>query len=164
LNIYFITKEFILHTMSDTLKQEVIIKKSKRKLIVSTVISGLAAVFCIINACTFWADSNGKWLVIICGAVALGTCLFYIKEWRDHKIEMVISMEGVRLRGEGFYTWPSIESLSTDVDEGDVTLILKIRNQASVRFGITSLELDDEELIELLLSYGQPAGLTYSKH
>ena len=149
--------------MSDILKQEVILKKSRRKLIVSAVISGLVAIFCIINACTAWADSDGKWLVIICGVVALGTCIFYIKEWRDHKIEMVISTEGLRLRGEGFYTWPSIESFSTDVDEGDVTLILKIRNQAGVRFGITSLELDSEELIELILSYGQSAGLFYKK-
>ena len=47
--------------------------------------------------------------------------------------------------------------------EGDVTLILYVRNKAAIRFGITSLEMNDEELIEQILAYGQPAGVSYKK-
>jgi hypothetical protein len=112
----------------------------------------------------FWANKGGQWLVILVGLVALAGCIYYIKEWRDHKIEMVISTEGIRLRGEGFYSWSSIEKISTDVDEGNVTLLLHVRGRAAVHFGITSLEIDDEELIDLILAYGQPAGLFYTKH
>jgi hypothetical protein len=95
--------------------------------------------------------------------VALGACIFYIKEWRDHKIEMIITPEGVQMCGEGFYLWPSIESFTIDVDEGDVTLVLYIRNQASVIFGINSLEIKRKELITLILKYGQSSGLYYKK-
>lgn len=163
--------------MPDILNQEIILKNSKRKLITNIVISGLTAVFCIISAFTAWADSDGEWAVIIIGVVALGGCIFYIKEWRDHKIEMVISREGINLRSKGFYPWSSIEMFSIDIDEGTTTLILydkiqagvhfgiiNIKNQASVHFDITSLEFGREELIEMLLYYGQPAGLTYSKY
>jgi hypothetical protein len=145
-------------------KQEIVLRNSRRRLIITAIISGLTAVFCIISAFIYWQNSNGRWLVILVAVVALAACIYYIKEWRYHKIEMVISTEGIRLRGEGFYSWSSIEKVSTDVDEGDVKLILYVRNRAAIHFGITSLEIDDEELIDLILAYGQPAGLFYTKH
>lgn len=150
--------------MSDILKQEIIIKKSKLKLIINALISGAIAIGCIYSAFTYWKNNAGQWVVIGVALFGLVGCIYYLNELRNRKIEIIISAEGIELRGDFFYSWPSIESFSTDEDEGDVTLILKIKNQASVRFGITNLELPGEELIELLLSYGQPSGLIYTKH
>jgi hypothetical protein len=145
-------------------KQEIVLRNSRRRLIVSAIVSGLAAVFCILSAFIYWQNKDGQWLVILVAVAPLAGCVYCIKEWRDHKIEMVISTEGIRLRREGFYSWSSIEKISTDVDEGDVKLILYVRDRAPIHFGITSLEIDDEELIDLILAYGQPAGLFYTKH
>jgi hypothetical protein len=150
--------------MAGTLKQEVILKKSRRRLMVSAIITGSIAVFCVINAFMFWNNKDGQWLVILAGVVALAGCIYYTKEWRDHKIEMILTREGLQMRVKGFYSWSSIEKFSIDIDEGTVTLILYIKNQASVHFEITSLELKRKELIEMLLSYGQPSGLIYTKH
>ena len=150
--------------MSGILKQEIVLKKSRLKLIINALVTGASAVFCIYSAFEYWKNNVVQWVVIGLGLLALAGCIYYLNELRNRKIEIIISGEGIELRGDFFYSWASIESFSTDEDDGEVTLILKIRNQASVRFKITSLELNDEELIELLLSYGQPAGLTYTKH
>ena len=144
-------------------KQEIVLKKSRLKLIVRVVISGLIAVGFIIEG-IMWEDQDAQWMIILGGLVSLIACIYFTKEWLDHKIEMVISTEGVRLRGEGFYSWSSIEKFSTDEDEGNVTLILFVRDQAAVHFGIASLEMKKKELIELIIKYGQPAGLYYTKH
>ena len=122
-------------------ENEIVLRRSRPQLMVNAVISGLLAVFSFINAFMHREKADGLWLIVLGGVVALVAFIYYTKEWRNHKIEMVISKEGIRLRAEGFYEWSSIESFSTDVDESDVTLMLKIRNQASVRFGIASLEI-----------------------
>jgi hypothetical protein len=144
-------------------KQEIELKKSKRKLIVRVVISGLIAVVCIINEFMIWANKEGLWLVILGGLVALVACVYYIRELANRKIEMMISAEGIRLLGKGFYSWSSIESFSTDVDEDNVALVLHINGKADVQFDVTILEIKKEELIDLVLTYGQHAGLYYRK-
>lgn len=144
-------------------KEEIVLRKSRRKLIVNTVITGLVAVGCFISAFMFWEGKDEQWFVVVAGVLPLAGFVYFIKELRDHKIEIVITTAGIRLRGEGFCDWSAIEKISTDVDEGDVTLILYVRNKAAIRFDITSLEMDDDELIELILAYGQSAGVSYKK-
>jgi hypothetical protein len=150
--------------MSYILKRDIIIKKSRVKLILNSLITGASAVGCIYAAFTHWKNNIGQWAVAGIGLLALAGCIYHLNELLSRKIEIIISAEGIELRGDFFYSWASIEKFSTEEDDGDVTLVLKIRNQASVRFKITSLELNGEELIELLHSYGQSPGLTYAKH
>lgn len=143
-------------------KPEIVLKKSKRKLIVRVVVNGLIAVGCIVSE-FIWANEEGSWVVILGGLVAAVACVFYIKELRNRKIEMIISAEGIRLRGEGFYTWSLIESFSLDGDEGIAELLLHVNGQANVKFDITILEIKPKELINLILAYGQHTGLYYRK-
>ena len=144
-------------------KEEIVLRKSRRRLMVNAVITGLVAVGCFISAFTVWEGKDGQWFMVIGGVLPLAGFVYFIKELRDRKIEIVIATAGIRLRGEGYYDWSAIEKISTDVDEGDVTLILYVRNKAAIRFGITSLEINDDELIELILAYGQSASVSYKK-
>lgn len=130
---------------------------------VNAVIAGLMAVGCFISAFTVWEGKDGQLITVIAGVLPLAGFVYFIKELRDRKIEIVITTAGIRLRGEVFYDWSAIEKFSTDDDEGDVTLIVKVRNKAAIRFDITSLEIKDDELMELILAYGQSAGVSYKK-
>lgn len=130
---------------------------------VRVVISGLIAIGCIIELFMVWQNKDGQWVVFLCGSASLVACIYYIRELRNREIEIVISAEGIRLRGKDFYTWESIESFSTEVDEDNVALVLHMKDQASVQFDVTILEIKKKELIDLILAYGQPTGLYYKK-
>ena len=131
---------------------------------INAVVAGSIGLGCIFKSLVFWKNEDGQWMTIIFGLVALAGSLYYLKEWREPKIEIVITLEGIRLRGEGFYTWSSIEKFSTHVDDGTTTLILYVREQNAIRFEISNLELEKKDLIELILTFGQTAGLYYSKY
>lgn len=150
--------------MSDILKQEIILKKSRRKQIINAVVAVSIGLGCIFNSLASWNNKDGQWGIFVFGLVALVGFLYYLKELRECKVEIVITLEGIRLSGEGFYTWSSIEKFSTHVDDGTTTLILYVREQDAVRFEISDLELEKKELIELILTFGQTAGLTFSKY
>jgi hypothetical protein len=149
--------------MSDIPKQEIILKKSRRKQIINAVVAASIGLGCIFKSLASW-NKDGQWGIFVFGLVAIVGLLYYLKELRERNIEIVITLEGIRLSGEGFYTWSSIEKFSTHVDEGTTTLILYVREQAAIRFEISDLELEKKELIELILTFGQTAGLTYSKY
>jgi hypothetical protein len=36
-----------------------------------------------------WEDKDGQWMIILGGLVSLIACIYFTKEWLDHKIEMV---------------------------------------------------------------------------
>lgn len=63
-------------------KPEIVLKKSKRKLIVRVMVNGLIAVGCIVSE-FIWANEEGSWVVILGGLVAAVACVFYIKELRS---------------------------------------------------------------------------------
>jgi hypothetical protein len=149
--------------MPDIPNQEIILKKSRKKQIINAVVAGAIGLGCIFKSLASW-NRDGQWGIFVLGLVALVGFLYYLKELRESKVEIVITLEGIRLSGEGFYTWSSIEKFSTHVNDGTTTLILYVREQDAIRFEISDLELEKKELIELILTFGQTAGLTYSKY
>src|ERR1044072_8995017 len=96
-------------------KDEIVLRKSRRQLVINAVVSGFATVFCIIVASMDWKYDIGMWGAILVAILTFAGCVHQINEWRDRKIEIVITTAGIKLRDEGFYAWSAIEKISTQI-------------------------------------------------
>jgi hypothetical protein len=79
-----------------------------------------------------------------------------------------LTKEGIELREIGFFTWDMIESFSTLVymgsDNNDIYLVLHFREYADLKFEISSLEKNKDELVSLILKYKGNKNLVFAGH
>jgi hypothetical protein len=119
-------------------QDKVEIRLSRRRLITGAIITGLTGVLSIITCFESWQELG--FLGISAGVLSLAGFIYYIKELKYRKIEIVISPEGISLRGKGHYAWSLIESFSTRELEDGMELVLHMEKNADVDLEITSLE------------------------
>jgi hypothetical protein len=107
-------------------------------------------------------------LTIILGIVIFGLFFYFLNELIKRKAEIILTSEGIELRHIGFFEWNMIESFSTLYyrysDNQSEDLVLHFKEFADLKFDITYLEKNKDELVNLIMQYKGSASLFFVGH
>ena len=83
--------------------------------------------------------------------------------------EITLSFEGIELREKGYYHWDTISSFKTVYYSGirivqNEDLVLSFKEFADIKFDISHLEKDRDDLIKLIIKYKGTSGGFYIGH
>lgn len=105
---------------------------------------------------------------ILLGFIFFGLLFYFTSELINWYAEITLNKEGIELRDIGFFEWDRIQSFSTLSypyrDSRTIELVLHFSEFADLRFEITSLEKNKEELVDLIQQYKGPASLFFAGH
>jgi len=146
--------------MQITSESELIIRKSKWKLVCYALFAGILDAYVLIEL-----YRKRSTFTIILGILFLAVFCFCLYELIKRKPEIILSKEGIFLRGAGFFTWDIVSSFST-ADEGDdgSKLVLHFNNLPDEKISIEDLEVEKEELIATIINHKGNAKLYYKGH
>ena len=153
--------------MSD---ERFVIRQSKKKQWGFVLIAGLMILWYFIGPYekTRIIYKQNPTLTIILGIVMFVLFFYCLNELIKRKAEIVLTKEGIELRDKGFFEWTMIESFSTLYyrynDNYTIDLVLHFREFADLKFEISHLEKNKDELADLIMRYKGPASLFFVGH
>ncbi len=153
--------------MSD---QPLVIRQSKMKQYRSVLMPGLMILWYFVGPYekTRIIYTHSPRFTIILGIVFFALFFFFLNELFKRKAEIILTKEGIELRDTGFFEWNMIESFSTlhyrssDNDKED--LILHFKDLADLKFDISRLEKNKEEIVKLIIKYEGSTRLIFVGH
>jgi hypothetical protein len=105
---------------------------------------------------------------IILGIIMFGLFFYFLNELIKRKAEIILTKEGIELRDKGFFEWNMIESFSTLYyrysDSRNVDLVIHFKEFADLKFDITYLEKDKDEIACLILKYKGKKSIFFVGH
>jgi len=149
---------------------KLVIRKSKRKQYGVVLLGGLLILWYFIGPyeSTRIIYAQSPTFTIILGIVMFGLFFFFLNELIKRKAEIILTNEGIELRDEGFFGWEMIQSFSTQLYRGDsndkIDLILHFWELADIKFDISDLEKDKDEITELILAYKGSTSILFAGH
>lgn len=136
-----------------------IIRQSKRRQYVFVLMAGFLILWYFVGPYekTRIIYKRSPIFTIFLGIVMFGLFLYLLNELIKRKAEIILTKEGIELRDKGFFEWTMIESFSTIyyryTTNHIVDLVLHFKDFADLKFDITYLEKDKDELTDLILKY-----------
>ena len=155
-------------TQTKLLPDEFLIREDKVKLILTVVIMTVIIVTGIGLLIDGWGSMpiSATIFSIFIAALILAFIVYLIKELYQREVQIIISKEGIYLRGLGHYPWSLIESFSTvkDADGGGETLVLHFDEYADEEFEIGHLEFHKQDIVNIMLACKGSTDVYYAGH
>lgn len=151
-------------------EEQFIIRQSKKKQIGFVLLTGAWIVYYFVGPYekTRIIYKSSPTFTIILGLIFFTLFFYFLTELIKRKAEITLTTEGIELRDKGFFDWSMIESFKTvyyrHSDNHEEELVLHFRAFADLKFDITHLEKNKDELADLILKYKGSAGLFYIGH
>lgn len=150
--------------------EQFVIRQSKKKQFGFALITGLIILWYFVGPyekTRSMYDENPNFTIIL-GVIFFGLFFYFLNELIKRKAEIILTKDGIELRGKGFFNWEMIESFKTIYyrysDNHEEELILQFKEYADLRFDISHLEKDKDEIAELILKYKGTANIFYVGH
>lgn len=147
-----------------------VIKKSKKKQ-VSLVLGGGALIgyyFIGPYEKTRVIYKKNPTFTILLGVIFIALFLYFLNDLIKRKAEITLTSEGIELRNTGFFDWAMIQSFKIVYypycDSHEEELVLHFKEFDDVKFDISLLEKNRDELVELILTYQGSSGIFYVGH
>ena len=153
--------------MSD---EQFVIRQSKKKQYGFVLTTGLMILWYFVGPYekTRIIYAKSPTFTIILGIVMFGLFFYFLNELIKRKAEIILTKEGIELRDKGFFEWHMIESFSTlnyrYSDNHNEDLVLHFKEFADLKFDISHLEKDKDELVDLITKYKGSARLYFAGH
>jgi hypothetical protein len=153
--------------MSD---EQFIVRQSKKKQLGFVLITGLMILWYFLGPYekTRSMYEESPKLTIILGIIFFTLFFYFLNELIKRKAEITLTKEGIELRDKGFFNWEMIQSFKTvyyrNSDNHEEELILQFKEYADLKFDISHLEKDKDEIAELILKYKGSANILYVGH
>ena len=97
-----------------------------------------------------------------------GLFFYFLNELIKRKAEIILTKEGIEIRDKGFFEWTMIEGFSTLYyrysDNYTLDLVLHFREFADLKFEISHLEKNKDELVDLIMQYKGSASVFFVGH
>ena len=151
-------------------EDQFVIRQSKKKQVRVVLLTAVLIVYYFVGPYdkTRIIYKERPTFTILLGVIFFTLLGYFLKELITRKPEVTLNREGIELRDKGFFAWNMIDSFSTvdyrDSDNNDIKLILHFKEFADVKFDITHLEHDKNQLVELILKYRRAANTFYLGH
>ena len=151
-------------------KEKFVIRKSKLKQFGIVVLAGILILWYFVGPyeSTRIIYAQSPTFTIILGIVMFGLFFFFLNELIKRKAEIILTNDGIELRNEGFFGWEMIQSFSTQLYRGDngdkFDLILHFWELKDIKFDISDLEKDRDEITELILAYKGSTSILFAGH
>lgn len=150
--------------------EKFVIRQSKKKQWGFVLLTGLMILWYFVGPYEktriIYEDSPN--FTIALGVIIFGLLFYFINELIKRKAEITLTKEGIELRYKGFFNWEMIESFKTVYykysDNHEEELILQFKEFADLKFDISHLERDKDEIAELILKYKGSANIFYFGH
>jgi len=153
--------------MSD---KQIVIRQSKKRQWSFVLMTGLMILWYFVGPYekTRITYIQSPTFTIIIGIVIFGAFLNYLNEIIKRKAEIILTKEGIELRDKGFFEWDMIESFSTlyyrHSDDYKVDLVLHFKEFADLKFDISHLEKNKEEISDLITQCKESSTLFFVGH
>ncbi|MBO9203105.1 MULTISPECIES: hypothetical protein [Niastella] len=147
-----------------------IIRQSKKKQWRFVILTGLMILWYFIGPYekTRIIYKQNPTFTIILGIIIFGCFFHFLNELVKRKAEIILTKDGIELRDKGFFEWSTIESFSTLYDHYSENhredLVLHFKEFADLKFEISYLEKNKEELVDLIMQYKGSASLFFVGH
>jgi hypothetical protein len=149
------------------LQSELVIKKEKWKPVgILLLIAGLIIYYFIgPYENTRILYKNSPVFTTILGIISFIFLFSCLAEIVNRKAEIILTQEGIGLRGKGFFSWDMIDSFETIYysrsENNDEELILYFKEFSDIKFIIKGLEKNRAEVAGLILKYKGAKELLY---
>jgi hypothetical protein len=153
--------------MSD---EQFVIRQSKKKQWGPVLMSGVMILWYFVGPYekTRIIYKQNPTFTIILGIVMFGLFFYFLSELVKRKAEIILTKEGIELRDSGFFEWNMIERFSTLYhrysDNHNEDLVLYFKNSADLKFEISNLEKDKDEIVDLIIKYKGSANIFFDGH
>jgi hypothetical protein len=150
--------------------KQFVIRQSKKKQWGFVLMTGLMILWYFVGPYekTRITYTQSPTFTIIIGVVFFGGFFYYLNELIKRKAEIILTNQGIELRDKGFFEWDMIESFSTLYyryrDNHDMDLVLHFKEFADLKFDISDLEKNKEELADLIMQYKGASTLFFAGH
>lgn len=150
--------------------KQFIIRQSKKKQWSFVLMTGLMILWYFVGPYekTRIIYTQTPTFTIIIGVVIFGLFFNYLNELIKRKAEIILTKEGIELRDKGFFEWDMIESFSTLYyrygDSHNMDLVLHFKEFADLKFDISHLEKNKEELSDLIMQCKGASTLFFAGH
>jgi hypothetical protein len=153
-------------------EEKFIIRQSKKKQYAFVLLTGLMILYYFVgpyNKTRIIYKLNPT-LTIILGIIFFLLFFYSLNELIKRKAEIILTKEGIELRDKGFFEWNMIESFGTiyyryvDSDAGNQDLVLHFKDFADLKFNISPLEKNKDQIVDLILSYKGSYNIFYTGH
>jgi len=150
--------------------EKFIIRKSKKKQWGFVLVAGLIILWYFFGPYekTRIMYTQSPTYTIILGVILFGLFFYFLDELIKRKAEIILTKEGIELRDKGFFEWKMIESVSTlnyrYSDNHNEDLVLHFKEFADLKFEISYLEKNKDELIDLIMRYKGSTSLFFVGH
>ena len=147
-----------------------VIRQSKKKQYGFVLITGLLILWYFVGPYdkTRIIYAESPTFTIILGIIMFGLFFYFLNELIKRKPEIILTKEGIELRDKGFFEWTLIDSFKTVYyrysDNPEEELVLHFKEFSDIKFNITHLEKDKDELADLIMKYKGSANLFYLGH
>ncbi|XZF15959.1 hypothetical protein ACTHGU_07465 [Chitinophagaceae bacterium MMS25-I14] len=150
--------------------ERAIIKRSQKKLAGMVALSGGMIVYYFVGP---YDETRSMYkeqpvFTIILGVIFFTLFFYFLNELIKRKPEIILTAGGIELRDKGFFEWGMIESFSTllykNADNRTEDLVLHFRDFPDLKFQISDLEKNRDELTDLILKYKGTADVYFAGH
>ncbi|MBG9377950.1 hypothetical protein I5907_17055 [Panacibacter sp. DH6] len=152
------------------LEDQFVIRQSKKKQIGIVLLTAGLIIYYFVGPYekTRIIYKESPTFTIILGIVFFTLLGYFLNELITRKAEIILNKEGIELRDKGFFTWDMIESFSTLYyrysENRNIDLVLHFKEYADMKFDITRLEQDKDQITELIMKYKGTASLYFVSH
>ena len=150
--------------------EQFVIRQSRKKQYGFVIVTGLMILWYFVGPYekTRIIYAKSPTFTIILGIVFFGLFFYFLNELIKRKAEIILTKEGIELRDKGFFEWNMIESFSTLYyrysDNYTIDLVLNFKDFADLKFEISHLEKNKDELADLIMHYKGSASLFFVGH
>ena len=150
--------------------EQFVIRQSRKKQYGFVLVTGLMILWYFVGPYekTRIIYTQSPTFTIILGIVFFCLFFYFLNELIKRKAEIILTKEGIELRDKGFFEWNMIESFSTLYyrysDNYNIDLVLHFKGFADLRFEISHLEKNKDELADLIMHYKGSASLFFVGH
>ena len=148
-----------------------IIRQSKKKQIAYVLLVGFFILYYFIGPYdkSRIIYEKSPVFTIILGVIFISLLIYFGYELLKREAEITLSFEGIELREKGYYHWDTISSFKTVYYSGirivqNEDLVLSFKEFADIKFDISHLEKDRDDLIKLIIKYKGTSGGFYIGH
>jgi hypothetical protein len=151
-------------------EEQFVIKQSKKKQYGFVLMTGLMILWYFVGPYekTRIIYTKSPTFTMILGVIFFGLFFYFLNELIKRKAEIILTKEGIEFRDKGFFEWNMIESFSTLYyrysDNFNIDLVLHFKDFADLKFEISHLEKNKDELVDLIMQYKGSASLFFVGH
>ena len=152
-------------------EEQFIIRQSKKKQIAYVLLVGFFILYYFIGPYdkSRIIYEKSPVFTIILGVIFISLLIYFGYELLNREAEITLSFEGIELREKGYYHWDTISSFKTVYYSGirivqNEDLVLSFKEFADIKFDISHLEKDRDDLIKLIIKYKGTSGGFYIGH